>query len=126
MPAISTCASVAASSVRRYAESSCASGRPEPPRVDRGGDAVHPSRATGQRLDEQVAEQQHLDTPRPQQFGERVVFLLRLGHPGQPVEQQRIVVAGRQPLHLGAGAVKDHDAQRANLRVCAQHRTCHV
>jgi hypothetical protein len=71
-------------------------------------------------LGQQVGEQQHLDTPRPKQRGERVVLALGLGHPRQSVEQQRVVVAGRQPLQFGAGAVQDDSAKRADLGVTAQ------
>ena len=76
-------------------------------RVDRRRNAVHAGGAAGQRLGQQFAEQQHLDATRPQQVGERVVLLLRLGHPGQPVEQQRVVVARSQSLQFGPRAVQD-------------------
>ena len=57
-------------------------------------------------------------TPRERSsVGERVVLLLRPGDPGQPVEQQRVVVARREPLQLGAGAVQDDGPQRADLGV---------
>ena len=66
-------------------------------------------------------------TPRDRNsVGERVVLLLRLGHPGQPVEQQRVVVARRQPLQFGAGAVQDDDPQRADLGVHPQRGLGHT
>ena len=55
-----------------------------------------------------------------------VVLLLGLGHPGQAVEQQRVVVARGQPLQLGARAVQDDDPQRADLGVGAQHGVGHT
>ncbi len=89
----------------------------QPSRIDRSGDAVHAGRpALGQRLGQQIGEQQHLDAARAQQRGERIVLLLRLGHPGQPVEQQRVVVARRQPLQFGAGPVQDDDPQPCRPR----------
>ncbi len=71
-------------------------------------------------------EQQHLDATRSQHRGERVVFLLRLGHPRQPVEQQRVVVARGQPLQFGPGPVQDDGPQPADLGVAAQRGVCHT
>ena len=66
-------------------------------------------------------------TPRDRNsVGERVVLLLRLGHPGQAVEQQRVVVARGQPLQFGARAVQDDDPQRADLGIAAQRNVCHI
>ena len=57
-------------------------------------------------------------TPRERSsVGERVVLRLRLGHPWQPVEQQRVVVARREALQLGAGTVQDDHPQRPDLGV---------
>ena len=82
---------------------------------------MHAGRAAvGQRLGQQIGQQQHLDAARRQQRGERVVLALRLGHPGQAVEQQRVVVARGQPLQFGAGPVQDDGAQPANLGIAAQ------
>ena len=78
------------------------------------------SAAVGQRLGQQIGEEQHLHTPVAQQRGERIVLALRLGHPGQAVEQQRVVVARGQPLQFGAGPVQDDGAQPANLGIAAQ------
>ena len=95
-------------------------------RVDRRRDAVHAGGATGQRLGEQLAQQQHLDATRPQQVGERVVLLLRPGHPRQPVEQQLVVVAWSQSLQFGTGRCRIDDPQRAHLGIGAQHGACHT
>jgi hypothetical protein len=93
----------------------------QPPRIDRRRDSVHPRRpAVRQRLGQQIGQQQHLDTAGAQQVGERVVFALRLGHPRQPVEQQLVVVARRQPLQLGPRPVQDDRPQRAHLGVAAE------
>ena len=84
--------SPAGSNVRRYAKGAApAAVRAVASR--RGRDAVHPRRAAGQRLGQQFRQQQHLDAARAQHLGERVVLRLRLGHPWQPVEQQRVVFA---------------------------------
>jgi hypothetical protein len=98
----------------------------QPSRIDSGGDAVHAGRPAGQRLGQQIRQQQHLDATRPQQRGERIVLLLRLGDPRQTVEQQRVVVAWCQSLQFGARAVQDDDPQRANLGVAAQHGLGHI
>jgi hypothetical protein len=87
---------------------------------------VHPGRPAVQCLGEEVGEQQHLDPAGAKQVGERVVFLLRPCDPGQPVEQQRVVVLRRQALKFGTGTVQDHHPQRAYLGVGAQHRIRHV
>ena len=57
----------------------------------------------GQGLDEQLGQVEHLDAAGTQRLGERVVLLLRPGDPGDPVEQQLVVVARGQPLELGPG-----------------------
>jgi MerR family redox-sensitive transcriptional activator SoxR len=77
----------------------------------------------GQCFGQQIRNEQHLDTARAQQFGERIVFALCLGHPRQTVEQQRIVVAWREALQFRAGPMQDDRPQSAHLRVAAQ---CHV
>ncbi len=87
---------------------------------------MHAGRTAGQRFGQQIRQQQHLDTARAQQVGERVVLGLRPGHPGQPVEQQRVVVAGRQALQFGAGAVQDDHPQRPDLGVHSQRSTGHT
>jgi hypothetical protein len=46
-----------------------------------------------QRLGEQVDEVEDLDVPAAQRLGERVVLLLGAADPGDPVEQQLVVVA---------------------------------
>ncbi len=88
---------------------------------------MHARRATvRQRLGQQVGEQQHLDTARFQHRGERVVFLLRLGHPRQAIEQQRVVVARREPPQFVPGPVQDDSPQPADLGVAAQRNVCHI
>ena len=87
----------------------------EAARVDGRGDALHAGGTTDQRLGQQLAEQQHLDTAGTQHRRKGIVFLLGLGHPGQPVEQQHVVVARGQPLQLGARAMQDDHPQRAHL-----------
>jgi len=99
----------------------------QPSRVDRRRYPMHPRRtAVRQRLGQQVREQQHLHVARFQHCGERVVLLLRLGDPRQPVEQQRVVVARCEPLQFGPRPVQDDSAQPADLRVAPQRNVCHI
>ena len=81
---------------------------------------MNPGSTAGQCLGEQVREQQYLDAPGPEQRGESVVLLLRAGHPGQSVEEQRIVVAGGEPLQFDTGPVQDDRPQAADLGVDAE------
>ena len=71
----------------------------------------------GQRVDQQVDQQQHLDPATAQHLGERVVLVLRAVHPGDAVEQQLVVVARGESLEFRAGPVQQHRAQRADLAV---------
>ena len=88
---------------------------------------MHARRATvRQRLGQQVREQQHLDATGFQHRGERVVLRLRLGHPRQAVEQERVVVARGEPLQLGPRAVQDDGAQPTDFGVAAQRSVCHI
>ena len=118
IPAISTRASDAGFQRPQIRRKLLRQRQSQPSRIDRRRDAMHPRRATvRQRLGQQVREQQHLDAARFQHRGERVVLLLRLGDPRQPVEQQRVVVARGEPLQLGARAVQDDGAQPPDLGV---------
>ena len=88
---------------------------------------MHPRRAAvRQRLSQQIREQQHLDGSRFQHRRERVVLLLRLGDPRQPVEQQRVVVARGESPQFVAGPVQDDSSQPANLGIAAQRTVCHI
>ncbi len=73
-----------------------------------------------ERFGQQVGQQQHFHAAGPQQVGELVVLLLRARDPGQPVEQQLVVVARGEALQLGARAVQDGDPQRPDLGIGAQ------
>ena len=70
----------------------------------------------GQRLDQQGAEIEDLDPAAAERLGKAVVLLLSTVDPWQPVEEQGIVVSGRQPLQLAARPMQQHRAQPANLR----------
>jgi len=59
-----------------------------------------------ERLGQQV-DSSSTSTPRTQQAGELVMLLLRPRHPGQPVEEQLVVVARVESAQLGAGTVQD-------------------
>ena len=48
----------------------------------------------GECLDQQIAEIKHLDSATGERLGETVVLLLRTVDPGQPIEEQGIVIAG--------------------------------
>jgi len=89
----------------------------QPPLVDRGMHTGRPGPRVVQRRDQQVGQQQHLDTPGAQQVGEDVVLLLRAVHPGDAVEEQLVVVARGEPLQLGTRPVQQNRAQRADLAV---------
>lgn len=94
--------------------------------VDGGGYAVHPRRTGGQRLGQEIAQQQHLHPAGGEQRRERVVLLLGLGDPGQSVEQQGVVVARGESLQLRAGTVQDHRPQPADLRIGSQRYRFHA
>ncbi len=47
----------------------------------------------GQRLDQQLAQIEDLDSPTAERLGEPVVLLLSAVDPGQPIEEQGIVIA---------------------------------
>ena len=89
----------------------------QPSRIHRGGDAVHAGRPLLDSASVNRSASSSTSAAGPQHLGERVVLLLGLGHPGQAVEQQRVVVARGQPLQLGARAVQDDDPQRADLEL---------
>ena len=120
IPAISTDASGAASSVRRYVESSCANGSPS--RRGSTAAAMPCMRAAPLLASASVNRSASSSTSTPREPAARRTHRapLRLGHPRQPVEQQRVVVARGQPLQFGAGAVQDDGAQPANLGIAAQ------
>ena len=99
----------------------------QPPGVDRGGDTLHSRRAAVQCLDEQIREQQHLDTAGAKQVRKRVMLLLCPGQPRQSVEEQGVVVSRGESSQFGTGPVQDHRTQCPDLGVdpesChAQHR----
>jgi len=48
---------------------------------------------------------------------EPVMLFLCPPHPGDSVEEQRVVVARRQPGELGTGSVEQHGSQQADLTV---------
>ena len=53
------------------------------------------------------------------------MFLLRARNPGQPVEQQLVIVAGVESAQLSAGPVQDGDPQRSHLGIGAQLNNTH-
>ncbi len=73
------------------------------------GGAEHLAEQVGDQVDEHAAPAQGL--------GEGVVLVLGPVDPGQPVEEQPVVVAGGEPPQLGAGPVEDHLPQGAHLAV---------
>ena len=87
------------------------------PLVDGVGDPGLARGRVRERLDEHVAEQEDPHAVGAQQVGEGVVLDLGALHPGDAVEEQAIGVARGQALELGAGAVQDDRAQRADLGV---------
>jgi hypothetical protein len=95
---------------------------PDPPPVDGRLRRGRVRTLVGQRGDQCVGEQQHLDVARPERLGERVVLLLRAVDPGDAVEEQLVVVARGQPLELGARPVEQDRAQRPDLAVHPRHR----
>ena len=66
-------------------------------------------------------EVEHLDAPRPQRHGERVVLLLRTADPRDAVEEQLVVVARGEPLQLRTRSVEHHGLERADLAVDTVH-----
>ena len=69
----------------------------------------------GERLGQQVVEQQHLDAALAHQVDERVVLLAGAPHPDHVVEEQLVAVGGGQPLVREVRAVHHHGAQRPDL-----------
>ena len=69
----------------------------------------------GQCLDQQLTQIQHLNSAAAERIGETVVLLLRSVDPGQPIEQQSIVVTRRQQPQIVARTMQQHRTQPANL-----------
>ena len=82
---------------------------------DRFVDGLPAGRLVLQRLVEQFAQVEDLDTPATEGVGEAVVLLLGPVDPGQTVEEQGVVVARGEPPQFVAGAVQHHGAQPADL-----------
>ena len=76
-----------------------------------------------ERLGEQLLEVEHLDAAVGERVGERVVLLAGALDPEDVVEQQRVLVAGRQALELEVGPVEDDTPQRADLRPDVEPRS---
>jgi hypothetical protein len=72
-----------------------------------------------QGLGQQVGQVEHLDVARPQRLGERVVLLLGAVDPGDPVEEELVVVARGEAFQLVAGPVQHDRPQPADLTVRA-------
>ena len=69
-------------------------GGAEPGVVDGGADQLGPRGREGQDLGRAAGRRSSTSTPRVgQRLGERVVLLLRAGHPRDAVEEQLVVVA---------------------------------
>ncbi len=77
----------------------------------------------GEGLGEQDLGLEHLDPPLAHHLTEGVVLALGLGHPQHVVEEQVLGVRRREAGVLETGAVDEHLAQGADLRVDAE---CHV
>ena len=93
------------------------------PRVgEHGGDGALAGGGHLQGLGEQLGEVEHLDAVVAQRLRERVVLVLGPVDPRDAVEEQLVVVARRQPLELGAGAVQQHGVQPADLAVDTRRR----
>jgi hypothetical protein len=75
------------------------------------------SRLDREHVDQEVAEIENRRAARAQRLGENVVLLLRAADPRDAVEQQRVVVAGRQPGELGSWAVEQDGIEPADLTV---------
>jgi hypothetical protein len=95
----------------------CAQGVAQPQVPGDVGDRLGAGFLAGERLGQEFAEIQHLDTAVAQGLCEAVVLVLGPAHPGDPVEQQFVVVARREPPKLVAGPVQHHRPQRSDLAV---------
>ena len=69
----------------------------------------------GERLRQQLVQQQHLDPARAHQVDERVELLAGAPHPDHVVEQQVVAVGGGQALVREVRAVDHHGVQRPDL-----------
>ena len=83
----------------------------------RAGDRVLAGVRALQRLGEQVGQVEHLDVTVAQRLGEGVVLVLGAADPRDPVEEQLVVVAGREPLQLRTRPVQHHRSESADLAV---------
>ena len=115
IPAISTRASSAEGSGARCSRSAGTSAGPI--RSGRRALSSNWSRASGdvEHLGEQLVQVEHLDAVVAQRRGELVVLLLRAVEPRHAVEQEVVVVAGRESPQLGPGAVQDDRPQPPDL-----------
>ena len=73
-----------------------------------------------QDMGQAVAEVHHLHPVVPQQIREGVVFLLRLLHPQDVVEEQLVLVVDGETLQLLAGTVEHDPLQLADFRAHAK------
>ena len=71
----------------------------------------------GQRLGQEVDQEEDLDAPLPHPRHEHVVLVLGTLDPEHVVEQQAVVVRGCEPLQAQLGAVDHHLAEPAHLGV---------
>ena len=97
----------------------------QPDGVLRRGELDQPlpaSVAGGERLGEQVLEQEHLDAALAHPGDELVVLVLRALDPQHVVEQQVVVVGRGQPLQAELRPVDHHLAQPSDLRVNPERR----
>ena len=91
----------------------------------RAGDRVVAGELALEGLGEQLGQVEHLHAAVAQRLGEGVVLVLRAADPGDAVEEEPVVVAGREPLQLVAGPVQHDRGQAADLAVgavgCGDH-----
>ncbi len=85
--------------------------------VHRDAPIEHPGAGVriDERLGEEIVQLEHLDAALAHLEDEVVVILLRFVHPEHIVEEQRLGVAGRQPLVRQARPADHHRSQRADF-----------
>jgi hypothetical protein len=89
----------------------------DPPVVEGGGDQLGARLGYGQRLGEQPSKVEDLDAAGAQGLGEGVVLLLSAPDPGNPVEEEGVVVAWRQTRQLRPRTMQQDGCQSADFTV---------
>ncbi len=89
--------------------------RPEEVRCEGALDDLEPHLGPHEDVREEVGQVEDLDRPFTEGVGERVVLLPRPLHPQDVVEEERVLVARREPPQLEVRSVEDDAGEAAHL-----------